>query len=144
MFWIFDQTKYPDYLNITLFSFLWSDWTSVTKIKWNWYPMCQIWPKNGRFQGNSRVSGNSWKIPGMMDFINSTLKIKFFDKNWVGKIPYTLKLARSWPFPGNIHSSRKILEVSRKYESLKFRVENQVSWHKLSGINTLHVEISQN
>ena len=100
IFWIWDKKRYLGYLKITLFSFLWSDSSSVTKIKWNWYPICQIWPKNGRFQGNSRVPGNSWKIPGMMDFINSALKIKFFDKNWVGKIPYTLKLAKTRQIQG--------------------------------------------
>ena len=36
------------------------------------------------------------------------------------------------------------IQVARNDEILKFCVENQVSWHKLSGINNLHVEISQN
>ena len=39
---------------------------------------------------------------------------------------------------------QKISGSSRNDEILKFCVENQVSWHKLSGINILHVEISQN
>ena len=53
------------------------------------------------------------------------------------------KLAKNWPFPGNIQSSRKFLEDPRNNEILKFSVGYQVSWHKLSGIHTLHVEISQ-
>ena len=93
--------KLPEIIqNHDIFQLLRPNSSSVTKIKWNWYPICQIWPKNGRFQGNSRVPGNSWKIPGMMDFINSALKIKFFDKNWVGKIPYTLKLAKTRQIQG--------------------------------------------
>ena len=40
----------------------------MTKTKWNWYQICQIWPKNVWFQGNSRVPGNSRKIQGMMEF----------------------------------------------------------------------------
>ena len=62
----------------------------------------------------------------------------------MGKVPYTLKLAKNRPFPGDIQSSRKFLEVSRNDGILKFCVENPISLHKLSGIHTLHVEISQN
>ena len=32
------------------------------------------------FQRNSRVPHNSWKIPGMMEFCDSALKIKYLDK----------------------------------------------------------------
>ena len=39
---------------------------------------------------------------------------------------------------------QKISGSSRNDEILKFCVENQVSWHKLSGIDTLHAIISQN
>ena len=51
-----------------------------------------------------------------------------------------LKLANSSPL---YRVPEKILEVSKNDGILKFCVENQVSWHKLSGIHTLHVEISQ-
>ena len=68
----------------------------------------------------------------------------FSDKNYVELMPNPSKLAKSWPIPGNIQSSKKFLEVSRNDEILEFCVENQVTWHKLSGIHTLYVDISQN
>ena len=34
------------------------------------------------------------KIPGTMEFWNFVLKIMYLDKAWVGKIPYSLKLAK--------------------------------------------------
>ena len=77
---------------------------------------------------------------------------KTFQWPWVFQISmpnsYSLskmsQLAKNWPVPGNIQSSRTFLEVSRNDKILRFLVENQVSWHKLRGIKTLHVEISQN
>ena len=62
----------------------------VTKINWNWCPICPNWQKNGHFQSISRVPENSWKFPGMMKFRNSVLKIKFLDINWLGFMPYML------------------------------------------------------
>ena len=127
-----------------LFQFLRPNSGSVTKIDLNWCLICQNWQKIGQFQAISRVPENSWKFPGMMKFLNSALKIKFLDINWVGFIPYMLKSVKNSQFQGNIQSSRKFLEVSRNDGILKFCVENPISWHKLSGIHTLHVEISQN
>ena len=76
-------------------------------------PFTWIWQKIVHFQRNSRVPDNSWKIPGMMEFLNSTLKIKFYAKNWVKKISYTPNLPKlvhfqrssrgpdnSWEIPG--------------------------------------------
>ena len=59
-------------------------------------------------------------------------------------MPYMLKSVKNSQFQGKIQSSRKILEVSKNDAIWKFCVENPVSWHKLSGIHTLYVEISQN
>ena len=83
-----------------IFSILGSNSNSVTKIKLNWCPTSQIWQKNGHFQGNSRVPVNSRKIPGVMEFWNFASKIKFLDKNWVGKTPYMLNLAKTWQIQG--------------------------------------------
>ena len=74
--------------------------SSVTKIKWNRCPICQNWQKIGQFQAISRVPENSWKFPGMMKFLNSVLKIKFLDINWVGFIPYMLKSVKTSQFQG--------------------------------------------
>ena len=46
-------------------------------IKLNLHQMCQIKQIIGHFQRNSRVWDNSWKIPRMMEFLNSALKILF-------------------------------------------------------------------
>ena len=83
-----------------IFSILGWNSSSVTKIKLNWCPISQIWPKNGHFQGNSRVPVNSRKIPGMMEFWNSALKFKFLYKNWVGKMPYMLNFAKTRQIQG--------------------------------------------
>ena len=73
-----------------IFQLLRPNSSSVTKIKWNLCPICQNWQKFDQFQAISRVPENSWKFPGMMKFLNSVLKIKFLDINWVGFIPYML------------------------------------------------------
>ena len=88
------------------------------------------------------LPGIFWKFPGLMEFWNSALNIKFLDKKWVEKIPYILKLGKSSQFQGDIQSSRKYLEVSRNDKILKFRIENQVPWLKMSEKDTLYVEIS--
>ena len=59
-------------------------------------------------------------------------------------MPYMLKLVKNSQLQGNNQSFRKFLEVSRNDGILKFCVENPIAWHKLSGIHTLYVEISQN
>ena len=59
-------------------------------------------------------------------------------------MPNMSKMTKNWLFPGDIQSSRKFLEDSRNDAILNLSVENQVSWQKLSGINTLHIESSQN
>ena len=66
----------------------------------NWCPICQNFPKICNFQVISRVPENFWKFPGMMEFLNSMLKIKFLDKRWVGKIPHMLKAAKTSQFQG--------------------------------------------
>ena len=83
-----------------IFQLLRSNSSSVTKIKWNRCPICQNWQKIGQFQAISRVPENSWKFPGMMKFLNSVLKIKFLDINWVGFIPYILKSVKTSQFQG--------------------------------------------
>ena len=59
-------------------------------------------------------------------------------------MPNKSNLAKKWPFPGEFQSSSEFLEDSKNDEILEFQIEIQVLWHKLSGIHTLHVEISQN
>ena len=59
-------------------------------------------------------------------------------------MPDVLKSVKTSQFQGKIQSSSKFLEVSWNDGILEFFVENQVYWHKLSGIHTLYVEISQN
>ena len=56
--------------------------------------MCWNWPKTAiswELPDFRKISG---KISGQLEFWNSALKIKFSDKNWVGKIPITLKLVK--------------------------------------------------
>ena len=82
------------------FSNLGSNTSSVAKIELNWYPTRQIWQKIGNFQGNCRVLVNSGKIPEMMEFRNSALKIKFLHKKWVGKRPHMLNLVKTRQIQG--------------------------------------------
>ena len=83
-----------------IFQLLRTKSSSVTKNKWNWCPICPNWQKIGHFQAISRVPENSWKFPGMMKFLNSVLKIKFLDINWVGFIPYMLISVKTSQFQG--------------------------------------------
>ena len=83
--------RFQKYMN---FEILTSKSISVTKIEWKWYPMCWNWPKTAiswELPDFRKISG---KISGQLEFWNSELKIKFSDKNWVGKIPNTLKLVK--------------------------------------------------
>ena len=59
-------------------------------------------------------------------------------------MPNKSNLAKKWPFPGEFQSSSEFQEDSRSDGILEFRIKNQVSWQKLSGKNTLHVEFSKN
>ena len=68
---------------------------------------------DAHIQRNSKVPDNSRKIPGLMEFWNSSLKIKSEDKKRVGMIPYTLKLAKNKPLPEDVQSSRKFKRDSR-------------------------------
>ena len=68
----------------------------------------------------------------------------FSDKNQYELIPNTSYLVKKWPFPGEFQSSSEFQEDSRSDGILEFRIKNQVSWEKLSGKNTLHVEFSEN
>ena len=93
--------KLPEIIqNFDIFQLLRPNSSSVTKIEWNLCPICQNWQKFDQFQAISRVSENSWKFPGMMKFLNSVLKIKFLDINWVGFIPYMLISVKTSQFQG--------------------------------------------
>ena len=94
-FWFQDSRN-----NLGIFQLLRPNSSSVTKIKWNLCPICQNWQKFDQFQTISRVPENSWKFPGMMKFLNSVLKIKFLDINWVGFIPYMLISVKTSQFQG--------------------------------------------
>ena len=59
-------------------------------------------------------------------------------------IPHMLKLAKKQSFPEDFPKPRKFRETSRNDWIFKFRVQNQVSWQKVSGKNTQYIEISQN
>ena len=96
-FWFQDSRNN---LELGIFQLLRPNSSSVTKIKWNRCPICQNWQKIGQFQAISRVPENSWKFPGMMKFLNSVLKIKFLDINWVGFIPYMLISVKTSQFQG--------------------------------------------
>ena len=96
-FWFQDSRNN---LELGIFQLLSPNSSSVTKIKWNWCPICQNWQKIGHFHAISRVLENSWKFPGMMKCWNSVLKIKFLDINWVGFIPYMLKSVKTSQFQG--------------------------------------------
>ena len=58
--------------------------------------------------------------------------------------PHMLKLAKKQSFPEDFPKPRKFQETSRNDWILKFRVQNQVPWQKVSGKNTQYIEISQN
>ena len=59
-------------------------------------------------------------------------------------IPHMLKLAKKQSFPEDLPKPQKFWETSRNDWIFKFRVQNQVSWQKVSGKNTQYIEISQN
>ena len=96
-FWFQDSRNN---LELGIFQLLRPNSSSVTKIKWNLCPICQNWQKFDQFQAISRVPENSWKFPGMMKFLNSVLKIKFLNINWVGFIPYMLISVKTSQFQG--------------------------------------------
>ena len=83
-------------------------------------------------------------VPKKLDFLNFGSKFMFSDKNQYELIPNTPYLVKKWPFPGEFQSSSEFQEDSRSDGILEFRIKNQVSWQKLSGKNTLHVEFSEN
>ena len=102
-------------LELVIFELLRPNWSSVTKIKWNWCPICQNWQKIGQFQVISRIPENSWKFPGMMKFLNSVLKIKFLDINWVGFIPYMLISVKTSQFQGTSGILESCISGSRSH-----------------------------
>ena len=98
-FWIcrcLESRKQKFSEQIWRFLFLRPNLYSVTKIEL----ICQNWLKIGFLQAISRVPENFWKFPGLMEYLNLALKIKFLDKSWVGKIPHTLKLVQISQFQG--------------------------------------------
>ena len=62
----------------------------------------------------------------------------------MGKILNILKLAQNSQFPGISRFPDVQFPDSRKIGNLKFWVENQGQWPKLSGKNTQLIEIGQN
>ena len=118
------------------------------KVEWKKYPIHWNWLKST----NSR---HFWMI-GIQDikklqevqktrhFSIFEAKFIFSDKNTVELMPMMSKLAWNRLFPGNIQSSRKFLEVSRTDEILKFCIENEVSWQKLSGKNIPYIKNGPN
>ena len=79
-----------------------------------------------------------------MDFLNFGLKFKFSDKNQVELMPNKSNLAKKWPFPGEFQSSSEFQEDSRNDGILEFHIEIQVPSQKLSGKDTLYIEIDKN
>ena len=109
--------KLPEIIqNHDIFQLLRPNSSSVTKIKWNWCPICQNWQKIGHFQAISRVPENSWKFPGMMKCWNSVLKIKFLDINWVGFIPYMLISVKTSQFQGTSGILESWIPGSRNHD----------------------------
>ena len=112
-------------LELDIFQSLRPNSSSVTKIKWNWCPISPNWQKTGHFQSISRVPENSWKFPGMMKFLNSVLKIKFLDINWVGFIPYMLISVKTSQFQGTSGILESWIPGSRNHDiSLNVRKIN--------------------
>ena len=112
-FWFQDSRNN---LELGIFELLGPNSSSVTKNKWNRCPICQNWQKIGQFQAISRVPENSWKFPGMMKFLNSVLKIKFLDTNWVGFITYMLISVRTSQFQGTSGILESWIPGSRNYD----------------------------
>ena len=116
--------KLPEIIqNHDIFQLLRPNSSSVTKIKWNLCPICQNWQKFDQFQAISRVPENSWKFPGMMKFLNSVLKIKFLDINWVGFIPYMLKSVKTSQFQGTSGILESWIPGSRSHKFFQ-KVQN--------------------
>ena len=111
-FWFQDSRNN---LELGIYQLLRPNSSSVTKIKWNLCPICQNWQKFDQFQAISRVPENSWKFPGMMKFLNSVLKIKFLDINWVGFIPYMLISVKTSQFQGTSGILESWIPGSRNY-----------------------------
>ena len=82
----------------------------------NWYQICQNGQNIVHFQRNSRVPHDSLKIPGMMKFWNSVLKIKLLDTNWVGFIPYMLISVRTSQFQGTSGILESWIPGSRNHD----------------------------
>ena len=96
---------------------------------------------SGEFPDFQNISG---KNPEKWEMWNFEFKIKFSDLNWVRKIPNILKLAQTSQFPGISGFPDFKFPDSRKTGNLKFWVQNQAQWPKLSGKNTQYIEIGQN
>ena len=92
-------------------------------------------------QRNSRFPENSGNILGKLEFWYSEFKTKFSDKKWVGMIPNILDLAQNskfWRIPRFPENSWKDY---RNIWILKFWLQNQFQWLKLSGNDTQYVGI---
>ena len=117
---------------------------SGTEINLKWCPIHRNWWRKANcgkfpdFQNISRKNPEKWEI------WNSELKIKASDLNWVGKTPNVLKFAKTSQLPGIFRFSDFQFPDSRKIGNLKFWVQNQAQWLKLSGKNTQYIEIGQN
>ena len=149
---IANSGKFPDIQKISWkksrkilrFDILSAKSISVTEIKWKWCPIHRNWWKkanSGEFPDFQNISG---KNPEKWEMWNSEFKIKFCDLNWVRKIPNILELAQTSQFPGISRFPDFQFPDSRKIGNLKFWVQNQAQWCKLSGKNMQHIEIGQN
>ena len=114
-FEIKDIWKYQKKLK-DIFKFLKQNSCLVTKIKPNWCPTHQNWQKNSHFQAKSRVPENFWKFPGLIEFWNSVMKIKFLDINWKGFIPYMLKSVKTSQFQGTSGILESWIPGSRNHD----------------------------
>ena len=82
------------------FQILYWKLSSLTKNEWKSYPICWNQLRLDKSRAISRIPENFWKFPRMMKYLNSVLKIKFLDKNWVGFILYMLISAKTSQFQG--------------------------------------------
>ena len=91
----FPNSRFQENWNFEILS---SKSISVTKTEWEWYPICRNWPKTANSRQLPDFQISKFQISKKLEFWISEHKIKFSDKNWVGKIPNTLKLVKTSQF----------------------------------------------
>ena len=74
-------------------NFLILHWKSCSRSKneWEKHPIHWNWQKIGHFQAISRVPGNFWKFPGLMEYLNFALK---------NQVPWQKLSGRNTPYIG--------------------------------------------